>query len=325
MENNAQSLGGIPVRELHELSSVLLPEEKNDYKILIGTPENVMPSIEESLVKEGFSNIQRMDSIKWAKLQEEAFGDSKEFEVLSNLPEVRSTPEISVYMAKFWKDKALSANCQIPSYMIPIQAGAALTDVRVADVVDCEGDHISSRNGNYSELTVLYWIWKNVVKNDLNRKDKYFGLAHYRRFLMVGETELRKIQAGNVDVVLPFPMPYEPSIEAHHERYLSEEIWNHVRTAIHEVDPEYEKVYEIILNQSYMYNYNISIAKGNVFVEYCEWLFKILFRVEQLYDPNGIRQPNRYMGYVAETLTTLYFMSRKDKIKIAHVGCKFIV
>ena len=37
------------------------------------------------------------------------------------------------------------------------------------------------------------------------------------------------------------------------------------------------------------------------------------------------REPNRYMGYIAETLETVYFMSNRDKLVIAHTGCEFLV
>ena len=75
----------------------------------------------------------------------------------------------------------------------------------------------------------------------------------------------------------------------------------------------------------YLYNYNIIIAKGNVLSDYCEWLFPILFRIEEINDPNGTKKPNRYIGYVGETLETLYFMYNKDKLIIAHAGCKFLL
>jgi len=50
-----------------------------------------------------------------------------------------------------------------------------------------------------------------------------------------------------------------------------------------------------------------------------------LFRIEEINNPNGNKEPNRYIGYVGETLETLYFMHNKDKLKIAHTGCRFLV
>ena len=40
---------------------------------------------------------------------------------------------------------------------------------------DNTGDHISSKNKNFCELTGLYWAWKNLDAD-------YIGLVHYRRY-----------------------------------------------------------------------------------------------------------------------------------------------
>ena len=78
-------------------------------------------------------------------------------------------------------------------------------------------------------------------------------------------------------------------------------------------------------NLKLLYNYNIVLAKGKVLDEYCRWLFPLLFRIEEINNPDGNKEPNRYIGYVGETLETLYFMYNKDKLKIAHTGCRFFI
>lgn len=59
--------------------------------------------------------------------------------------------------------------------------------------------------------------------------------------------------------------------------------------------------------------------------DYCSWLFPLLFRIEEINDPVGEKTSNRYIGYIGETLETLYFMYHKDKLKIAHSGCRFLI
>ena len=48
-----------------------------------------------------------------------------------------------------------------PAYVIPIQAGAALTNQHYCSVTDHTGNNISVKNHEFCELTALYWIWKN--------------------------------------------------------------------------------------------------------------------------------------------------------------------
>ena len=79
-----------------------------------------------------------------------------------------------------------------------------------------------------------------------------------------------------------------------------------------------------MLKQEYLYNYNIVVAKREVLDAYCEWLFPLLFRIEEINDPKGEKIPNRYIGYIGETLETLYFMCNGEKLRIAHTECKFI-
>ena len=325
MGNNAPVLGGCPVQELAEFINGMTQEQKDDIEILIATPEPVMGAIEQSLEEAGLHHYVRLDSMRWAKMQELYFARKGNFMPLSAYPVGCHKPDAQVYKAKFFKDKALSTDYIYPEYMIDLQVGAARTDVRVAELVDNTGSNISEKNGNYSELTGLYWLWKNRLLADADRQQHYYGLAHYRRLFELSEDDLTRMQDNDVDVVLPFPMPYEPGMKAHHERYLSDTEWSAVVQALEELQPEYAKAFDAILKQEYMYNYNIIIAKGDVLDAYCSWLFPILFRVEELNDPEGVKPPNRFAGYIGETLETLYFLYNKEKLRIAHAGCRFLV
>ena len=60
--------------------------------------------------------------------------------------------------------------------LIPIHAGKANSNLELGIIGDNTGDNISERNGSWCELTVIYWMWKNVQAD-------YYGLFHYRRFL----------------------------------------------------------------------------------------------------------------------------------------------
>jgi hypothetical protein len=324
MGNNGPTLGGIPVRELNDFVAGKSQEEKEDIEVLIGTPESVMGAIVESLEGTGLHNFVKLDSMRWARMQEMAFTKSGKYMPLVTYPDGIHMPNVKIFKMVHHKDKKLKTKYIDQNYVTKIQVGAAFADETVAELQDNSQDNISERNGNYSELTGLYWLWKNYIQAGKAAK-KYVGLAHYRRFLELSDDDLKKMQDNDIDVVLPYPMPYEPNIEAHHERYLTAQEWSGVLQALGELEPEYANGFKTILSQGYLYNYNVIVAKSEVLDDYCTWLFRLLFRIEEINNPDGLKEPNRYLGYVGETLETLYFMYNKDKLKIAHSGCRFLI
>ena len=66
------------------------------------------------------------------------------------------------------------------------------------------------------------------------------------------------------------------------------------------------------------------IARREVFEEYCSWMFEILFELEKICEPQSDSYNGRYIGFLAERLTSLYFMHNKDKLKIVHAEKNFI-
>lgn len=322
---NPQMLGGLPVLEAAGFARGLSKSEKENVEVLIATPENVMDDIESTLEESGLRCYSRLTSLRWADLMGYYYAQEKSCIPLAALPIGWHRPQLHMFMAKFYKDAALTEAFDIPEWITPIQVGAQLCKERVADLLDCEGENISSKNGNYSELTALYWIWKNLLTDRASSGPaEYFGLAHYRRILHLTEDDIRKLPDNGVDVVLPYPMPYEPDIEAHHSRYLSGADWNAVLAALRELQPEYAEGLPGILGQQYFYNYNIILARGDVLADYCAWLFPILERIESLSVPRGWERYDRYMGYIGETLETLYFMYNRDRLNIVHTGCRFL-
>lgn len=322
---NAEYLADVPVLELESFAGSLSAEEKENIEILIATPENLMSAIEEGLERQGLFCHVRLTSQRWAELMNSHYTCEKDFMTLRALPVGYHKAGLHVFMAKFHKDKPLVSRYELPEWIAPIQVGAALCTERVADILDCNGENISAKNGNYSELTALYWIWKNCLQySSSSSRYEYYGLAHYRRILELTEDDILRLEDNGVDVVLPYPMPYEPDIEEHHRRYLKKNDWNAVQRALREIHPEYARAFPCILKQKYFYNYNIILARKEVLEEYCRWLFPVLERVEELSIPKGADRADRYIGYIGETLETLYFMYQKERLNIMHTGCKFL-
>ena len=322
---NACRLAGLEVVELSAYAGRLSEEEKNDVEILIATPENVMPQIERELDEKGLLCHVRLTSRRLCELQGYYHGSHKRFLPLSALPVGYHRAGLHVFKVRTHKDKTLTETYQNPEWLTPIQAGAIGCRERVANILDCEGEHISEKNGNYCELTALYWIWKNRLTESWSGDEEgYYGLCHYRRMLELTEDDILRLTDNDVDVVLPFPMPYEPDMGAHHRRYLSEGDWEALRAALKELYPDYAAALAQIESQPYLYNYNIILARKKVLKDYCSWLFPLLERIEQRSIPMGSERADRYLGYMGESLCTLYFIVNKDRLTIMHSGCRFL-
>lgn len=347
LSGNESCLCGLPVREIDSFA------DKNIW-VLIATPEDVQESIETMLKDKGFRNILCLDSGKESALMGRYFECIKKFPALKGKNTIKGktikdagekgkkegkefladkpmSPEqtgrnresVEVYMAKFYRDKPLKNDYRIPDWVRPIQVGAALTEERISAITDDTGVNISAKNVNYCELTALYWMWKNKLRENTERP--YFGLFHYRRFLDLEDEDLLCMERENVDVVLPYPTIHEPDISEHHGRYLGESDWEAMLKALLELEPEYAREFPGILKQPYLYNYNIFVAKRDILRDYCQWLFPILERTEELSNPRGWERADRYIGYLGENLLTLYFMYHAKKWNIRHVGRKMLI
>ena len=327
---NPDILCGLPVRTVSELSNSLTKERKSGYEVLIATPDNVQPEIETLLDSYGFVDHTSITSKKWDRLMLDYHSRLGCFKPLASLPIGQNHPLAEVYMAKHEGDRPLRDDHILSGYITPIQVGSALSNTRVADIVDSEGENISGKNGNYSELTALYWMWKNRLKertSSAGYKDSesnYYGLVQYRRIFSFSDEDLLRLIDNDVDAVLPYPLIYEPDINAHHERYLKTSDWEALLSALHELQPDYAEAFPKILSQRFLYNYNVILAKKPVLRDYCEWLFPILKRTEDLSVPKGSERADRYIGYMAESLETLYFMHNADRLNIAHTGCRML-
>lgn len=328
MGNNASTLNGIPVREIALFAECMTADEKRNVEVLIATPENVQPEIEETLENFGFPCHRRLNAARWDELMKLFHVRLGRFLPLSALPVGYHMPFTRIYVAKSHVDRPLrNAGC-LPEYAFPIQVGADCCNMKIADLMDNRGDNISRKNPNYSELTALYWIWKNKLQSDAEAESgirQYYGLAQYRRMFDFSDDDLLRLVDNDVDVALPYPLPYEPDIHAHHERYLAEGDWNTLLSVLKEQQPEYAEAFTEILKQRYLYNYNVILAKKKVLEEYCEWLFPILAEVEERSTPKGCDRHDRYIGYMGETLETLYFMKNADRLNIVHAQCRLLV
>ena len=192
---------------------------------------------------------------------------------------------------------------------LPVEVGAALhTEPIPGFTPDNTGDNISEKNKNYCELTALYWAWKNLDADII-------GLVHYRRFFAKGR--LTKQIADEADflkalekapVILPvkryywIETNYSQYVHAHHEQDLTV-----AREVLAQRCPEYLPVYDSEMQKRSGHRFNMFVMRRELFETYCEWLFPILFEIENRLDISGYDAFNaRVFGFIAERLLDVW-------------------
>lgn len=302
----AYYLAAVPERHHLAVVEALRALEVEDGSIFLFTNQR-----ENALMERYYSSLPGCDTVRHIMSAGNESGANKED------TDIPSGESICVYQARSHMDKVLQEQYKLPSYVTPIQAGAALTKQRIADVQDNTGDNISAKNRNYCELTATYYAWKHC-------EAAYKGICHYSRVFDISEEQMRKLlQTGDKwDVILPYPTVHYPDISAQHTRWVGESDWNAMLRALGELEPEYLKTYEesVLTGEHFFHNYNMLIARAEVFDDYCRFLFRVLERTEYLTTPQGWERADRFAGYLGENLTTLYFLHNRNRWKAAYAG-----
>ncbi len=223
-----------------------------------------------------------------------------------------------IYLVKSHMDKALDQDYFTP-YTETIQAGAALTELEISPLKDNIGENISARNRDYSEMSAIYWAWKNDKTSD------YLGFCHYRRRFVVDERTISFIMSNEYDAVYTVPKLTEGGMReefVEREYYLTPEMWKLTEAAIRKLSPEYAHFWTEFEKSYFLLSCNMFIMRRDIFHDYCSWVFPVLAEVDGYYLNQGIQCDNRYLGYIGECLTTVYAMKNKDSLKKGYVELK---
>ena len=151
------------------------------------------------------------------------------------------------------------------------------------------------------------------------------GICHYRRIFALSAQDIKKIIKNDIDVILPVPFLCSPDASEQYFRYITKEDYTVFMKIISELYQEAETKIIQILHSDYVYNYNMLIAKEEIFHQYCEFLFSVLFEMESYFKRQGIRREDRYLGYFGELLTTIFFSLHDKDFKIAHAKRLWLV
>lgn len=210
-------------------------------------------------------------------------------------------------------------------------------------VFDNAGENISSRNPSFCELTTIFWAWKNVTAD-------YYGFCHYRRLLSfsknslgnridrewgvypmscLNENSLHKIGWGSespdIDIskydflIGEHIKTYDleaPSVRDHwcNAKVLLESDFDLFLTILDEKYPELSKTAKKYALGDDFYPCNMFIASRELFNEYCEKMFDVLFEFENRADFSRYSiEMKRVTGHLAERFTGIFYTHLKKR------------
>lgn len=195
---------------------------------------------------------------------------------------------------------------------------------------DNTGDQISDRNNSYCELTGLYWIWRNIQESP----QEVTGLVHYRRYFTTREenkvyqrsgvmptllsAEVIGATVASGRMILPVPATTVTNVYRTYARMHYAADLDVTRECIHECTPQYDKDFLHVMHAHHASYGNMFLSDRKTLDAYCEWLFPILFAVEERLGEQhrDSTYQKRVMGFLGERLLNVWV--RYNEIPVSY-------
>ncbi|GAP39478.1 DUF4422 domain-containing protein [Flexilinea flocculi] len=219
----------------------------------------------------------------------------------------------------------------------PVRCGAVFDNKESEIPGDNTLENISEKRDTFCELTVQYWAWKNAEAD-------YYGLCHYRRFQSfadkqfeetdiykhvveqqidpefiyrhnLNETAMRKV-IEKYDVISLVPMDLndlEKGLTVYKSLENNAYVYNMMGVDLFikifkETYPEYSEDIDEYFNGHIWRAFNCYILKKELFFDYSERLFNVLFQLEKKLDISKFNQEQkRLAGYMGECMFAIYY------------------
>lgn len=216
---------------------------------------------------------------------------------------------------------------------MPIHCGKALSEIELGIQPDNTGDNISHLNPHYSELTGMYWAWKNL--NDID----YIGICHYRRLFDFNKKSrpfmawdaLDYDELDNYDYSIPnFEKIFKKKDIVLHKPYICQYdlrlmyCQGHLRDDFDKMErviatqtPEYSNAFKrVMYNNNRASLHNLLIMRKEEYDKLCSWMFSILFQIEKETDYTSYSTFQKRMpAIMSERLVMIYVQKNKLRTK----------
>lgn len=222
---------------------------------------------------------------------------------------------------------------------VPLQVGHALNGTLDETYLrDDDGeDNISAWNPCFSELTGMYWVWKNYHGAD------NVGVCHYRRYPVLPVSngagavlpyrERLLTQEDCARILQNYDCITTQQLSLHSNYYEGFAIDHNIRdlqtteTVIREKAPAYYNCFKKSVHKNKVYFGNICVMPKRLYDSYCEWLFAILFEVRKRIDTTGYDDyRKRVFGFLSEFLQMVWVQTNRlhpYECRVAIIGEKF--
>jgi len=227
-------------------------------------------------------------------------------------------------------------------------AGNAHYQSRLNIQGDDEGDSISEKNSSFSELTGIYWAWKNTKQEitgschyrryftaqpepwdlRIKRSFYYLGGLYKKRYGLIYTNNVNRftgriltgseIQAifKNYDAILPQKRKLKYSVETHFSRYHDSKDLHLLEKIIGSNYPDYLPAFNKVMKSKRLYANNMFILPETHYQQFMAWWFSVLFEFEKQIKPEVHRgYQQRIIGFIAERLLTVWFCHKELKVK----------
>lgn len=231
---------------------------------------------------------------------------------------------------------------------VNVRCGAVFDKRENVDMLgDDTGDNISSHKHNLSELTVMYWAWKNVDA-------EYYGLCHYRRYFSFSDIKyaqdeysnitenhittecIKKYCMDDVDRIKKVVADYDCIVttpfdvkkvglknlreQYNFQKFLIKEDLDTLVEVIDEISPEYSSAAREYLDGNKLVPCLMFIMKKDLFFVFSKWVFSIIAELEKRINVENYSQDGiRTIAHLAERLLGIFLLYVNGKVSIKYV------
>ena len=215
------------------------------------------------------------------------------------------------------------------SIYVPIQVGCDEVEERFGYTGDNTGDNISYKHRFYSDLSSMYWGWKNLDCD-------YMGSCHYRRYFVskkakkskekifkyILDREELESMLEKCPVIIAKPRRYYiETIESHYDHTHNPKDFDIARDIIAEIAPDYLDNFNRVANRTWAHMFNTFIMRKDLADKFCEWMFPILFELEKRVDYSEYNVfESRFCGYIAEFLLDTWLEKNEIEFQTAKLA-----